>query len=90
MEAQELIEKLGGTFAVAELAGVKPPSVSEWKSNNRIPDDKLLRLAPIAHERGIVTRQELFPNDWQAIWPELVAKTFTRSNGEVVTDQRKA
>lgn len=72
MHATELIEKLGGTFAVAELAGVKPPSVSEWKSNNRIPDDKLLRLAPVAHERGIVTRQELFPNDWQAIWPELI------------------
>lgn len=38
---------------------------------------------------GKVTRQEM-RDDWQAIWPELVAKTFTRSSGEVVTDQRKA
>ncbi len=74
MEAQELIEKLGGTFAVAELAGVKPPSVSEWKANNRIPNDKLVRLAPVAHKRGIATRQELFPNDWQQIWPELIRR----------------
>ncbi len=71
MDALELIEKLGGTFAVADLAGVKPPSVSEWKTNNRIPDDKLMRLAPIAEGRNIVTRKKLFPKDYAAIWPEL-------------------
>lgn len=37
-----------------------------------------------------VTRQELRPDDWPSIWPELSAKTFTRANGEVVTNQRKA
>lgn len=24
--------------------------------------------------KGAVTRKDLFPNDWQAIWPELVKK----------------
>lgn len=67
-----LIEALGGTFATAELANVKAPSVSGWKEKGRIPDDKLIRLAPIAEARGIATRKELFPTDWQAIWPELV------------------
>ncbi len=71
MDALELIEGLGGTFAVAELAGVKPPSVSEWKANNRIPADKLMRLAPIAEARAIASRKELFPEDFAAIWPEL-------------------
>lgn len=75
MDALQLIEKLGGTFAVADLAGVKPPSVSEWKSNNRIPDDKLIRIAVIADERGIATRKELFPTDWKSIWPELAEVT---------------
>ncbi|MCU4119338.1 carph-isopro domain-containing protein [Variovorax sp. N23] len=72
MDAIKLIEALGGTFAVAALTGVKAPSVSGWKDSGRIPDDKLIRLAPVAEARGIVTRKDLFPNDWQAIWPELV------------------
>ena len=33
--------------------------------------------------------RDLRPDDWQIIWPE-AAKKYTRSNGEVVTDQRKA
>lgn len=72
MDAQNLIKELGGTFAVAELSEVKPPSVSEWKSNNRIPNDKLIRLAVVAESRGICTRQDLFPKDFGTIWPELV------------------
>lgn len=71
MTHTELIEALGGTYAVAALADVKAPSVSEWKKRGRIPDDKLIRLATIADVKGICTRKELFPDDWQAIWPEL-------------------
>lgn len=71
MEAISLIEALGGTAAVAELTGVKPPSVSGWKESGRIPDDKLMRLAPVAEARGIATRKELFPTDYFLIWPEL-------------------
>jgi DNA-binding transcriptional regulator YdaS (Cro superfamily) len=71
MDAIKLIEALGGTFAVAALVGIKPPSVSGWKDANRIPDNQLIRLAPVAEARGVATRKELFPNDWQAIWPEL-------------------
>ena len=90
MDAKTLIDKLGGTAAVAVLAGVKAPSVSGWKDAGRIPDDKLIRLAPIAEARGIATRQELFPNDFGDIWPELAPKTFVRAGGVVVADQRKA
>jgi DNA-binding transcriptional regulator YdaS (Cro superfamily) len=78
MDAIKLIEALGGTFAVAALVGIKPPSVSGWKDANRIPDGQLIRLAPTAEARGIVTRKELFPKDWQTIWPEL-AKPVRRT-----------
>lgn len=71
MDAIKLIEALGGTFAVAALTGVKAPSVSGWKDAGRIPEGKLIRLAPVAESRGIVSRKELFPTDWQDIWPEL-------------------
>jgi hypothetical protein len=72
MHATTLIEALGGTAAVAELSGVKAPSVSGWKESGRIPDDKLIRLAPIAEARGVASRKQLFPDDWHKIWPELV------------------
>lgn len=72
MDDIELIEALGGTAAVAALAGVKPPSVSGWKETGRIPDDKRIRLAPVAEARGLVTRIQLFPRDWHLIWPELI------------------
>lgn len=68
----ELIDKLGGPAAVAKRLGIKPPSVVGWRANG-IPDDKLMRLAPICEKLGIATRQELFPNDWQQIWPELAS-----------------
>lgn len=70
----EIIDALGGTLAVASLTGIKPPSVSEWRQRGRIPDDKLIRIAPVAEARGVVTRKELFPDDWHLIWPELADK----------------
>ncbi|RYH35614.1 MAG: hypothetical protein EON54_19655 [Alcaligenaceae bacterium] len=71
MHAVQLIDALGGTYIVAKLVDVKPPSVSGWKESGRIPDAKLIRLAPIAEARGITTRKDLFPEDWHLIWPEL-------------------
>jgi len=70
MTASEIIDKLGGPTAVARLLNVKPPSVHAWR-NGGIPDDKLIRLAPTLEKAGIATRQQLRPDDWQQIWPEL-------------------
>ncbi|TAA27650.1 hypothetical protein EA661_12905 [Pseudoxanthomonas winnipegensis] len=44
MDAKDIIDRLGGTFAVAKLCNVKPPSVSEWKRNG-IPVARLQYLA---------------------------------------------
>ena len=74
MTATQFVDALGGTNAVASLLGIKPPSVSGWRDGrdvHQIPDDKLIRLAPIAEARGIASRKELRPRDWQSIWPEL-------------------
>lgn len=45
-DAARVIEALGGTQAVADLCGVKAPSVSEWKRNGRFPQarEQFLRL----------------------------------------------
>ena len=45
--ASEIIDRLGGTFAVAKLFNLAPPSVSEWKAKEKIPEARMmfLRLA---------------------------------------------
>lgn len=59
IDVPKIIDALGGTCAVAELCGIKPPSVSEWKERNEIPKARLmfLRLArPDAF--GLPTKQK--------------------------------
>lgn len=68
MNDNQLIEALGGCNAVARLLGITGPSVSGWKA---IPTDRKIRLAVIAEDRGICTRKDLFPKDYQDIWIEL-------------------
>jgi hypothetical protein len=85
MNHSDLIEALGGVTAVSRILNIKPPSVSAWKKTG-IPDDKLIRLAPIAEQKGVATRRELFPNDCHSIWPELVSPEQvhpTEQEGEV-------
>lgn len=47
MNANTIIDALGGTCAVAELCEIEPPSVSGWRKRNCIPRARLmfLRLA---------------------------------------------
>lgn len=68
MTDNQLIQALGGCNAVARLLGIRPSSVSGWKT---IPTDRKIRLAVIAEEQGISSRKELFPNTYQDIWIEL-------------------
>lgn len=43
MTPSEIIDALGGTFRVAEMCEVRPPSVSEWRKNG-IPRARLMFL----------------------------------------------
>lgn len=68
MNDSQLIEALGGCNAVARLLNITSASVSGWKS---IPTDRKIRLAVIAEDRGVCTRKDIFPKDYQDIWIEL-------------------
>ena len=70
-----IIDLLGGTGKVAKMCDVEPAAVSQWKIRG-IPADKYMFLgAKIEKEsHGLVTRQDLFPNNWYLIWPELLPK----------------
>ena len=65
-------EAVSSQAALARLLGVKPPTVSQWAHG--------VRPVPIEHclpiERataGAVTRQDLRPDDYWRIWPDLEA-----------------
>lgn len=84
MTSDEFLDALGGTFAVAELLGIRPPSVSGWRGRSvfNLPEGKLIRLAPIAEERGIATRRELLPTICEKVWPELATTPQTTQTQE--------
>lgn len=79
MSPSEIIDLLGGTSEVARKAGVKPPSVSEWRHGG-IPRDKLIVLSAEIEQLtgGAVSRRSLFPAEWARIWPELAVNTEAR------------
>ena len=55
------------------LLGVSKGAVSQWKNEGReVPITHCVVIERLT--RGAVTRQELRPNDWHLIWPELVSK----------------
>ena len=70
-----LLQLLGGTTKVAKMCNVDPAAVSQWRKNG-IPREQLLFLAARIEKEshGLVTRQDLFPNNWYLIWPELLPK----------------
>lgn len=71
MNHSELIDKLGGTAAVASRVRVRLASVSEWRRHG-IPDGRLIELAAEIEQRTPLRRWDLRPDDWYRIWPELI------------------
>ena len=69
------IDLLGGTAKVARMCKVDPAAVSNWRIRG-IPADKFMFLgARIEKEsHGLVSRKDLFPNNFWLIWPEMLEK----------------
>ena len=58
---------------LSRLIKVHAPDISNWSSGSR-PVPAHFCAAIQNATQGLVTRQELRPNDWHLIWPELVSK----------------
>jgi len=71
-----IIDLLGGTAKVAKMCKVDNAAVSNWRVRG-IPADRFMFLgARIEKEsNGLVTRQDMFPNNYFLIWPELLPKS---------------
>jgi hypothetical protein len=67
-----MIRLLGGCTRVSKIVNVSVPAVSMWQ-NGDIPYDKLVILAATLEKEshGLITRKNLFPNNYKLIWPEL-------------------
>jgi DNA-binding transcriptional regulator YdaS (Cro superfamily) len=60
----------GRQKSLACFLGIRPPSVCDWVSGKKSPSIKLAAAIEQFTE-GEVTRKDMFPNDWQRIWPEM-------------------
>lgn len=65
-----LSEERGRQLALSRHLGIATPSVVSWV--------KGIKPIPVVHAaaieqftNGAVTRQDMFPDAWQRIWPEL-------------------
>jgi DNA-binding transcriptional regulator YdaS (Cro superfamily) len=61
MTTQELIEKAGGTYVVADHLGVTRQAVEYWSRADRIPGDRVLAIARLAQVRPSDVRPDLYP-----------------------------
>jgi DNA-binding transcriptional regulator YdaS (Cro superfamily) len=71
----EIAAEIAGSYeALAKQLGVTRAAVHQWTSPTRkVPIEHCARIEAIT--KGAVTRQMLRPDDWQSIWPELIAQS---------------
>jgi DNA-binding transcriptional regulator YdaS (Cro superfamily) len=71
-----IIDLMGGTNKVARLCRVASSNVSTWRKDG-IPRQHLMFLAARIEKEshGLVTRKDLFPNNFWLIWPEMLEKS---------------
>ena len=69
---QQIIDLLGGPAKVAKLCKTSTQAVCQWRDGD-IPVSRLVFLGALIEKQshGLVSRKDLFPNNWQMIWPEL-------------------
>jgi len=59
---------------ISALLGVSKSAVSQWKVVGRnVPILHCLAIEKAT--KGMVSRQELRPDDWHLLWPELIKST---------------
>jgi len=64
---------VGGMGVLAGIIGVSAPTISQWRTGIRpVPLERCTAIEQATN--GQVTRKDLRPDDWEAIWPELTDK----------------
>jgi DNA-binding transcriptional regulator YdaS (Cro superfamily) len=84
--SEYLSQERGRQSALATAIGAHSPDVSRWADGTRPIPVHYGASIEIA-TGGAVTRQEMFPNDWQTIWPELVTPATDRRKSKQSPEQ---
>jgi DNA-binding transcriptional regulator YdaS (Cro superfamily) len=74
--SQYLSQERGRAAALARAINAHVPDLSRWADGKR-PIPVKFAVAIESETGGAVTRQEMFPDDWQQIWPELAQASPT-------------
>lgn len=73
MTLNEYLSKLDTNAGLARKLNVSPSLVSQWRNGIRpIPFERCPEIECATN--GIVSRVDLCPENWQALWPELEDK----------------
>jgi DNA-binding transcriptional regulator YdaS (Cro superfamily) len=68
--SEYLSQERGRAAAMAKALGTHAPNVTDWAKGKRpVPIAYGAQIEQLT--AGLVTRQDLFPEDWLRIWPEL-------------------
>jgi DNA-binding transcriptional regulator YdaS (Cro superfamily) len=75
------LDRTGVRAAVMSETGVSPQVITNWKTRG-VPIEYCATVARVS--KGVVTRQELRPDDYWMIWPDLqapdkIARAATKS-----------
>jgi hypothetical protein len=79
--ARKVIKKLGGVSAAAQYFKRSKSQVSTWQTVG-IPEVLLMTKAARLESEGVITRQQLYPDTWLEIWPELFWQDHLRQSSE--------
>jgi DNA-binding transcriptional regulator YdaS (Cro superfamily) len=76
MKLSKYLSDHGSQTKLARAIGAQPQLIWQWSTGvRRVPVE---RCNPIEQAtNGAVTRQDLRPDDWQSIWPELAQQPAT-------------
>jgi len=81
---KKAVKICGGLSAMSKILGLASPTVHQWITGRRpVPIERCVAIEVATG--GAVTRQDLRPDDWWKIWPEL-ADGITRPVPEVEAD----
>lgn len=74
----------GRSVSTAKALGISQPVVSDWVTGKKsIPAEHCKAIEQLSG--GLVTCQEMRPNDWQKYWPELASTPAIRAQAATET-----
>lgn len=77
MNLDTYLSEVDSNAGLAKKLGVAPSLISQWRNGVRpIPFERCPQIESVTN--GLVTRQELCPDNWRELWPELAEQEKAR------------